>query len=173
MEIVTRGVLIGIGGTAILDLWSAFMQRVFKVSATNWAMVGRWVGHMPRGRFVHENIGRAAPVSGELAIGWIVHYVIGIAYGLLLVGLWGVEWLREPALLHSMILALALLVAPYFILMPGMGSGIAGAKSPKPNVTRLKSVVGHSVFGLGMYATALMIEAGVGHIPAALAGSLT
>ena len=49
MEIVLSGVLIGIGGTVILDLWAAFMQRVFNVPATNWAMVGRWVGHMPRG----------------------------------------------------------------------------------------------------------------------------
>jgi hypothetical protein len=54
-------------------------------------------------------------------------------------------------------------------MMPGMGSGIAGAKTPKPHVTRLKSIVGHSVFGLGMYVTALMIEVAVGHIPAALA----
>src|SRR4051794_13642498 len=79
-------------------------------------------------------------------------------------------WLRQPTLLPPMILALGLLVAPYFIIMPGMGAGIAGAKTPQPNVTRLKSIVGHSVFGLGMYVTALMIEAGVGHIPAALAG---
>ena len=132
--------------------------------------MGRWVGHMPAGRFAHENIGKAAPVSGEHAIGALVHYAIGIGYGLLLVGLWGAEWLRQPTLLPPMILALGLLVAPYFIMMPGMGSGIAGAKTPKPNMTRLKSVVGHSVFGLGMYVTALMIEAGLGHIPAALAG---
>lgn len=167
MEIIIRAALVGIGGTMVLDVYSLLMQRFFGVPATNWAMVGRWVGHMPAGRFLHENIGKAAPVSGELAIGWIVHYVIGIAYGLLLVGLWGAEWLREPTLLPPMILALGLLVAPYFIMMPGMGSGIAGAKTPKPNVTRLKSAVGHSVFGLGMYVTALVIEAARGHIPAA------
>ncbi len=67
-----------------------------------------------------------------------------------------------------MILALGLLVAPYLIMMPGMGSGIAGAKTPKPNVTRLKSLVGHSVFGLGMYVTALVAEAGFGDTLAAL-----
>jgi hypothetical protein len=123
---------------------------------------------MPRGHFIHENIGKAAPVSGELAIGWVVHYAIGIGYGLLLVGLWGAEWLRQPTLLPPMILALGLLVAPYLIMMPGMGSGIAGAKTPKPNVTRLKSLVGHSVFGLGMYVTALVAEAGFGDTLAAL-----
>uniref|UniRef100_UPI0035BBB340 DUF2938 family protein n=1 Tax=Pedomonas mirosovicensis TaxID=2908641 RepID=UPI0035BBB340 len=57
------------------------------------------------------------------------------------------------------ILSWALLVAPYFIMMPGMGAGIAGAKTPRPAVTRLKSVVGHSIFGLGMYATALALAA--------------
>jgi hypothetical protein len=69
IAIVTWAVLVGIGGTVILDLWAAFMQRVFNVPATNWAMVGRWVGHMPAGRFVHDTIGKAAPVSGERAIG--------------------------------------------------------------------------------------------------------
>ena len=31
------------------------------------------------------------------------------------------------------------------------------ATVPKPNVTRLKSVMGHSVFGLGMYATGRLL----------------
>jgi hypothetical protein len=56
-----------------------------------------------------------------------------------------------------MILVWVLLVAPYFMMMPGMGMGIAGSRTPKPNVTRLKSVMGHSVFGLGMYATAMAL----------------
>jgi hypothetical protein len=167
IEIVMGAVLIGIGGTVILDLWAALLQRFFGVPATNWAMVGRWVGHMPRGRLIHYNIGKAAPVSGEQAIGWVVHYAIGIAYGLVLVGLWGAGWLQQPTLLPPMILALGLLVAPYFIMMPGMGLGIAGARTPTPNITRLKSVVGHSVFGLGMYLTAKVAEAGLGHTLAA------
>ena len=56
-----------------------------------------------------------------------------------------------------MILAWVLLVAPYLMMMPGMGMGIAGSRTPKPNVTRLKSVMGHSVFGLGMYATGRLL----------------
>ncbi len=58
-----------------------------------------------------------------------------------------------------MLLAWVLLVAPYLIMMPGMGMGIAGSRTPKPNVTRLKSVIGHSVFGLGMYATGWLLAA--------------
>jgi hypothetical protein len=49
------------------------------------------------------------------ALGWAFHYVIGIAYGLLLVAIWGAEWLRQPGIAEPLILALALLVLPYFV----------------------------------------------------------
>lgn len=153
-EILWKAALVGIGGTVVLDLWALFLARAMGVPATNWAMVGRWFGNMPRGRFVQESMGKAKPVEGELAIGWIAHYMIGIGYGLLLPAIWGQAWIERPTLLPPMILAWALLVAPYFLMMPGMGMGVAGSRTPKPNVARLKSLMGHSVFGLGMYATA-------------------
>lgn len=159
IEIVLKAAVIGVGGTAILDLWAFLLQRLFNVPATNWAMVGRWIGNMLKGQFIQESMAKAAPVRGESAIGWTAHYLIGSGYGLLLVGLWGAEWLKQPTILPPLILAIGLLVAPYFIMMPGMGMGVAASKTPKPSMARLKSVVGHSVFGLGMYATALLFTA--------------
>jgi len=53
-------------------------------------------------------------VPGEHALGWTFHYVIGIADGLLLVAIWGADWLRQPGIAEPLI-ALALLVLPYFI----------------------------------------------------------
>lgn len=157
VEIFFKAALIGVGGTIVLDLWALFMARVMGVPATNWAMVGRWFGNMPRGQFVQAAMSKAEPVKGELAIGWIAHYVIGIGYGLLLLTFWGEAWLERPTLLPPMILVWVLLVAPYFMMMPGMGMGIAGSRTPEPNITRLKSVMGHSVFGVGMYATAVVL----------------
>lgn len=126
MEIVLAAVLIGVGGSAILDLFSFLMERSFGMPATNWRMVGRWVGHMPRGRFVQPDLKQADAVSGEHAIGWTFHYVIGAGYGLLLVAIWGAGWLQAPSFAPLMILVLALLVLPFFMMMPGMGMGIAG-----------------------------------------------
>ena len=156
-EIFLKATLVGVGGTIVLDLYALMMSRVLGVTATNWAVFGRWFGNMAHGQFVHPAMSKAAPVKGELTIGWIAHYAIGIGYGLLLVALWGEVWLERPTLLPPMILAWVLLVAPYFIMMPGMGMGIAGSRTPQPNVTRLKSVMGHSVFGLGMYATGRLL----------------
>lgn len=41
-------------------------------------------------------------------------------------------------------------------LQPGMGLGIAGARTPDPTATRLRSLVNHTVFGLGLYVAALI-----------------
>lgn len=156
-EILVKAALVGVGGTVVLDLYALFIARVLGVTATNWAMVGRWFGNMTRGQFVQAAMSQAEPVKGELAIGWIAHFAIGIGYGLLLLALWGKAWLERPTLLPPMILAWVMLVAPYFIMMPGMGMGIAGSRTQKPYVTRLRSVMGHSVFGLGMYATGMAL----------------
>lgn len=155
--IILKAAVVGVGGTAILDLWSFLLQQLSGIPATNWGMVGRWIGSMPKGQFVQRSMAAAVPVPGERAIGWSAHYLIGAAYGLLLVGLAGAEWLRQPTILPPMILAIALLAAPWFIMMRGMGMGVAGSRTPKPAIARLKSLMGHSVFGLGMYLTALLL----------------
>jgi Protein of unknown function (DUF2938) len=94
-DIILRAALVGIGGTIVLDLYAFLMQRMFGVPA-NWKMVGRWLGHMSKGEFVQTNVEQAEPVPG--ALGWAFHYVIGIAYGLLLVAIWGAGWLRQPGI---------------------------------------------------------------------------
>ncbi len=141
----------------MLDLWALLLTRAFKVPATNWAMVGRWFGNMPRGMFAHRSMAEAPPVSGETAIGWAFHYAIGICYGLLLLAVCGWEWFERPTLLPPMILAWVALILPYFAMMPGMGSGVAGARTARPNAARLKSFVTHSVFGVGLYASASVL----------------
>lgn len=159
MDIIMQAVLVGVGGTIVLDVYAFLLQHLFGVPATNWRMVGRWLGHMPHGNFIQIHLGQVEPVPGEHALGWVFHYVIGIGYGLLLIGIWGSEWLLQPGITEPLILALALLILPYCIMMPGMGMGIAGSQTPRPVITRLKSVAGHAIFGIGMYLSAQLLAA--------------
>jgi hypothetical protein len=152
-------ILIGVGATALLDLWSLFATRAFGMAASNWRLVGRWFAYLPRGHFVHSNISAAEPIRGELLVGWTCHYVIGIAYAALLLAIWGLDWARHPTLLPPLIVAAISLAAPFFILQPGMGAGIAASRTPKPNVARLRSIVAHAVFGVGLYFSALLTAA--------------
>lgn len=156
LEVLIKAALIGIGGTLVLDVYAWVLVHYFKVPMTNWAMVGRWIGLMPRGQFLQPQLGHARKVRGESAIGWGFHYAIGAGYGLLLVAIWGTGWILDPTIVEPILLALALLALPFFMMMPGMGMGIAASRTSKPNVARLKSFAGHLVFGCGMYLAAFL-----------------
>ena len=159
LEFVIRAALIGIGATVVLDLWAAFLKSVLGGPSTNWGMVGRWFGHFRRGCFVHDNIAEAPPVRGELMIGWGAHYAIGIVFSALLLAIWGLGWARHPTPLPALIVGLFTLVAPFFVMQPAMGAGIAASNTPNPNVARLRSIAAHMVFGIGLYGSALLFAA--------------
>lgn len=133
------------------------LKAIFGMPSRSWALVGRWVGHWPRGQFVHASIASAAPVRGELALGWAFHYFVGMLHGVLLVAILGVNWVRHPTLWPALLIGLGLLVAPFFVMDPALGGGIAASKSPNPTVSRIRSVINHTIFGTGMYLSALLL----------------
>jgi hypothetical protein len=156
LEFVLRTGLIGIGATAAIDLWNIFLKHAFGVLSLDYRLFGRWIGHLPSGRFIHKNIAKASPVRGELLIGWSAHYLIGITFAALLLAIWGLKWARSPSFLPALLIGIMTIVAPFFILQPGMGAGIAASKTPKPKIARLKSLGTHAVYGLGLYGAALL-----------------
>lgn len=159
LEVVERGVLMGVIATAILDLFNVFQKRVLRVSTSDWRLVGRWVGHIAQGRFTHESIAKAAPIPGEHALGWMAHYAVGVTFATLAVLIWGLDWARHPTFLPALMIGIVSIVAPFFVLQPGMGLGIAASKAPNPTQARLRSLMAHTVFGLGLYLAALIVAA--------------
>ncbi|MEW6332336.1 MAG: DUF2938 family protein, partial [Pseudomonadota bacterium] len=41
--------------------------------------------------------------------------------------------------------------APFLVMQPGMGAGIAARRTPRPAAARVQSLVTHAIFGLGLY----------------------
>src|SRR5689334_15477997 len=118
MDTLTQAVLIGTGATAVMDAWGIARTRLLGMPAANYGLVGRWIAYMPRGRFRHAAIAKTPPVRGELAIGWIAHYAIGIGFAAALLVLYGVEWARQPTLGPALIVGLGSVVAPFLIMQP-------------------------------------------------------
>lgn len=154
LEFATSAALIGVGATVVLDLWSTLLKHGFGLTPLDYRLVGRWLGHLRHGRCVHEKIGNAAPVRGELPLGWIAHYVIGMLFAAAFLAVIGLGWMRQPTPLPAVSFGIVTVVAPFFILQPGMGAGIAASKTPKPGVARLRSVTSHAMFGIGLYVSA-------------------
>lgn len=159
MQAIPAILITGIGATAVTDLWAIARKRALGVPAPNYALVGRWIAHMRFGRFRHEAIAAARAMPGERAIGWIAHYLIGIAFATLLLAVAGPDWFRTPRLAPALMVGLATVAAPFLLMQPGMGAGIAARRTPRPWTARFHSAVMHLVFGLGLYLAGLAITA--------------
>jgi hypothetical protein len=157
MEIIVRAILIGVAATALIDLWALIARRAFGTASLDYALVGRWLGHMPAGQFTHASIAAAPRIRGERLLGWGAHYAIGVLFAGMLLAACGLDWARQPSPGAAIAFGILTVAAPFFVMQPGMGFGIAASKTPKPNVARLRSLATHTIFGLGLYASAFLL----------------
>ena len=107
---------------------------------------------MPEGKFAHA-IASAPRLQSECTVGGIAHYAIGAVFTLVFVALAPTDWLARPILLPGLLFGLATVLFPYLVMQPAYGLGVAASKTPSPTAARLKSLVSHGVFGLGLYVS--------------------
>ena len=156
LQDIPLAVLLGIGATAVMDALLLLLKRL-GVPTLNFAFIGRWVGHLLRGQVAHAAIAKAAPVRGELAWGWLTPYAVGVAFAGVLLSLQGAAWVHSPTLLPALAVGMGTVAAPLLVMQPAMGSGFAASRTPTPLKNCLRSLANHTVFGLGLYLSALVI----------------
>ena len=156
---IADAILIGVGATLLIDGWALFLRRAFSVRSLDYCLLGRWVLHIPRGVVMHDNIAAAARQPHECTVGWTTHYLIGTTFAVLFVLLASEGWLARPTLLPALAFGAATVVVPFFTMQPSFGLGIAASKTPHPNRARLKSLMTHTVFGVGLYISAALLSA--------------
>lgn len=81
---------------------------------------------LSRGKVFHDDIGAASPVLGELALGWVFHYVVGVLYGIVCALIVGANWFAGPVFWQVWIWGILTIAGGWFVLHPGMGLGWAG-----------------------------------------------
>ena len=157
MHIIIKTLIVGIGATFAMDIWS-FILGVFNIKSLDYRFVGRWIANIPKGQFFHNNIMNVTPVKNELIIGWISHYLIGISFAFLMLAIYGRNWFEKPMLFPALVVGIATIAAPFFLMQPAFGLGVAGSNFPEPDILRLKSFMAHVVYGIGLYLSALFIS---------------
>ncbi|WP_271007634.1 DUF2938 family protein [Paucibacter sp. B51] len=150
--------LLGLGATALFDVWLWVLKTQLGVPTASFGLIGRWVGHMASGRFVHAAIARAQPLRHELALGWLLHYAVGLAFGAGLLAWQGLAWLQQPSLGPALGFSLATVLLPLGLMQPAWGGGLFARKTATPLQSCLRSLLNHLVFGLGLYLTALALR---------------
>ena len=153
-----NAILIGLGATLTTDLWALFLKHVFKITAPNYCLVGRWLRYMPEGTFKHSNIASAPQKSAECTVGWIAHYMIGVTFAVAFLVLVGINWLQHPMLVPAILFGVVTVLAPFFIMQPAFGLGFAASKTPNPAQARLRSLMNHASFGISLYLFGLLVN---------------
>jgi hypothetical protein len=155
---IPGAIAIGIGATLVMDLWNLFLKRTFSIPSLNYCLLGRWLRHMPEGTFRHASITAAPQKSFECTVGSIAHYTIGVVFALVFVVFASGDWLARPTVLPALLYGIGTVVFPFFIMQPSFGLGIAASRTPNPKQVRLKSLMTHTVFGVGLYICALGVS---------------
>ena len=156
MNLLLCVMVTGIGATALTDVWTVARRSLLNVPAPDYGLVGRWLAWSARGRFRHSPISASPSVPLERLVGWSAHYVIGICFAALLLAVCGSEWFRNPALLPALLTGVCTVAAPFLLMQPGMGAGIAASRTRNPGIARLHSLITHCIFGMGLYVAGLV-----------------
>lgn len=152
-------VTIGLGATLLIDLWALLLRRAFGVASLDFCLLGRWVLYLMNGKIAHDKIGTTPSKRHECAAGWTAHYLIGATFAVLFVSVASASWLARPTLLPAVAFGVTTVLVPFFTIQPAFGMGIASAKTPHPSRARAKSVMTHTVFGVGLWLFAYLLSA--------------
>ncbi len=155
---ITSVILLGLGATLSFDLGTLFLKYTFKITPSNICLVGRWILYMPEGIFRHSNIASTPQKSAECTVGWIAHYLIGITFALAFVAIAGNNWLQHPTPIPAIVFGVVTVLAPFFIMQPAFGLGFAASKTANPVQARLRSLMNHTAFGVGLYLFGLLVS---------------
>ncbi len=138
-DLLLRILLTGAGATLCMDLWALLLKRRFGIPSLDYALVGRWFLGMFDGRWFHATI------------------VIGLAFAFIPLGLAGIEWYAAPEPRIALLSGWLSLAAPFLVMQPALGFGVAAAKTANPRRARLLSLLTHTVYGLGLLIAARLL----------------
>lgn len=153
MEQALRVLVMGITATIAIDLWATFANRMLGWPRTNWAMVGRWIGHMRDGQFTHNSIGSSPPIVHESILGWVFHYVVGCIYAALYLTYANIVQMGQPTLVSAVLFGLATILSPWLLMQPALGLGFCASKAPRPILVRMQNLIIHTIFGFALYCS--------------------
>ncbi|MFN4327722.1 MAG: DUF2938 domain-containing protein [Limnobacter sp.] len=147
--------IIGLAATALMDIWLIGLKRA-GIPTMNFGLLGRWVGHLFKGRALHTQISKSPAVAGELILGWLTHYLTGLLFAATLIMFAGEGWLISPTPLAAMATGITTVLCPWLLMQPAMGLGFAASKTPAPLGNALRNLINHTVFGFGLYIGGLL-----------------
>jgi hypothetical protein len=159
MDVIWLEILVvGVVANIVTDIYEILLERSLGKSR-DWHLVGRWVANLGRGIFRHDEIVDTPTVRFELALGWVFHYLVAIVFAQVYLQFLAAVLEQPPSLLNGLAFGVITVLAPWLILIPGLGGGFFGSKTGRPIFVCAASLSVHAVFGIGLYLGVLAYRA--------------
>ncbi len=143
-------ILIGVLATCIADALSFITKQIWGIPSPNFVLLGRWLLYMPQRQFTHRNIMQSPTRSFETCIGWFMHYVTGVVFAYVLLMSISLNLFNLNDYAFAILFGIGTVICPFFIMQPSLGFGVAASKTPNKLVARLRSLLTHCYFGMGL-----------------------
>ena len=150
MDDILTGVVAGLVGTLAMDALNILVARTQLIARVDVSMIGRMAAGWVRGRFRYASPSEMQPFRGEVPVGIMTHYAIGVALSVPYVVGWSIVTGDSPTPGWALVYGLATTVASWFFVYPSMGMGVFGRRSPEGMKAALSSLANHLFYGLGL-----------------------
>lgn len=150
MDLIVMGVIGGVSGTLVMDVLNQLLSRAGMLMKIDIEMIGRMAAGWLRGRFSYQHPDEIKTVTGEILLGYITHYAIGISLALVYVLGWYLLIGGNASPSWAIVYGLATTVGAYLLILPGIGLGVFGRLSPEGIRVPLSSLINHLFYGMGI-----------------------
>jgi uncharacterized membrane protein YeaQ/YmgE (transglycosylase-associated protein family) len=157
MDHLVTGIVAGVLGTLVMDLFNNLVARTGVFLKIDVAMIGRMAAGWIHGRFRYEHPDEMEQVPNEMVYGYLVHFAIGVGLAVPFVLSWGfwVGGLVSP--LWAVIYGVTTTAASFFFVYPSMGLGAFGRRSPERVKAFITPLANHFFYGVGLSVGVILI----------------
>ena len=149
--LIIQGLISGIIATIIFDLFNISLKFAYNIDKPKWNFLGRYFLGYKEGRYIRKSLQDDDDVENELLWGYIIHYLIGIIYGLFYVFI-NLLIFDYPSLLIAYVVGFITVLGAWCYLMPfAYNLGFFASKSDQQFKTLTQNLIGHFIFGTGLF----------------------
>jgi hypothetical protein len=146
-----QGLISGLIATIIFDLFNQSLHFAYGIDKPKWNLLGRYFLGYKKGMYFRKSLKEDDEIDNELFWGYIIHYAIGIIYGLMYVYLNKLIF-NYPSILLAYIFGFMTVLGGWCYLMPfAYNLGFFASKSDKRFNLLTQNLIAHFVYGTGLF----------------------
>ena len=157
MDLVVTGVAAGVLGTLVMDSLNHLFSRTGMLLKIDVGMIGRMAAGWVRGRFRYRHPGEMEQVAHELLYGYLTDYAIGVGLAVAYMFGWALLVGGPASPVWAFVYGVATTVASHFFVLPSMGLGVLGRRSPDGIKSPLSSLANHIFYGVGIAVAVALV----------------